>query len=267
MKGQREGRYFDALQIVLGTVVASSGLLLSHFGYLWGLTSPNPAELIGPAIFFASFLFVLLSFPLRGATESFARSVRTRFGAAIFAGYLAVHLLLYGFLLDEILTLSYGSALLAVPTTGVFVYTDVFYPPSLASMLFNLTYNPSIILTIPPFFSAALSAYSVAIALLIAILVVANASETRKVSRLCSLAKKARSYVLVPVLGIVLGASCCVSVAGLVSLYTLPLEVAGSISNDALVYYLTYFFLPAFAAVLLYLNLRSVRRASERLTR
>jgi hypothetical protein len=46
----------------------------------------------------------------------------------------------------------------------LFVYTDVFYPPSLTSVPWDLSYNPSILTTNPPVFSAALSFYSVAVA-------------------------------------------------------------------------------------------------------
>ncbi len=260
MKEPSQGRSLAALQIASGLAVAFYGVFLAYFGYLWGFASPNPAELLGPAFFFGGILFVLFALPLREAARSFLGSVRTRLGAAIFAGYLTVHLILYGFLLEEMLTLSFGSAALAVSTTGVFVYTDVFYPPSLTSALFDLTYNPSIIVTSPPVFTAALSFYSISVALVIAVLVVANVAETKKVGRLCSAGGRASSYVLVPVLGIVLGASCCLSVASLVSLYTLPLTLAADVSSSLLVYYITYFFLPAFAGAILYLNLLSVRR-------
>ena len=257
MDHSRQGRALVALQASVGVALAAFGGTLAYFGYLWGLTSSNPAELSGPVIFFAGLLLALFSVPLRAAVRPFARSVRTKLGGGVFVCYLAVHLVLYGFLLEEILTLSGWSAALAVPSSGIFVYTDVFYPPSLTSAVFNLSYNPSIMLNVLPFFSAALSAYSVAVALVIAVLVVANVAETKEVSRVCSSARKARSYVLVPALGVVLGASCCLSVAGLVSLYTLPLAAAAAVSSNATVYYLTYFFLPAFAAAVLYLNLRS----------
>ena len=266
MRGSRGSRELAIAQVLFGLAVASLGLGLTYFGYLWGSTSPNPGELFGPALFFGSVLFVLFSFPLRGAARTFGRSVRTKLGAAVFIGYLSAHLVLYGFLLEEILAASYGSAFLAVPTYGWYVYTDVFYPPSITSALFDLSYNPSILVTVLPVFTAAFSAYSVAVALVIAVLVVANVAETRKVARLCSLGKRARSYFLVPTLGIVLGASCCLSVASLVSLYTLPLSLAAAVSANALVYYVTCIFLPAFAAAILYLNLRAVRKIGDGLS-
>lgn len=260
MERPREGWSPTPLLALTGVAVASFGLSLAYFGYLWGLTSPNPAEIFGPVLFFVAILFILFAAPLRGALGSFAQSVKTLPGAVVFASYITAHLTLYGFLLEEILTLSYNSTILAVPSTGLFVYTDVFYPPSFTSALFDLSYNPSIVFTIRPVFSAALSVYSITIALVIAVLVVANMAETKKVAGLCSAARRARSYVLMPVLGIVLGASCCLSVAGLVSLYTLPLSLAAAFSSSALVYYVTYFFLPVFAAVILYLNFISVKR-------
>ena len=255
-----------ALQASPGVALALFGAILTYFGYLWGLASPNPAELSGPVIFFVAVLYVLFSAPLRGAAQIFSRSVRTKPGAGIFLGYLVLHLVLYGFLLEEVLALSGWTSALAVPSSGLFVYTDVFYPPSFTSAVFNLSYNPSIIFSVVPVFSSALSAYTISVALVIAILVVANVAETKKVSRLCSATRKARSYVLVPALGIILGASCCLSIAGLVSLYTLPLAVAAEVSSSTAVYYLTYFFLPAFAVAILHLNLRSTTKLSAGLS-
>lgn len=260
----KQGWARSALQLLPTVAVAASGVILTYFGYLWGLLSPNPAEVLGPLLFYAAAVFGLLTLPLRSAARAFARSIRTGLGMAVFAGYLAAHLILYGFLLEEILVASYGN-LLGTVTSGTYVFTDVFYPPSLTSVLFELSYNPSIVFNVSPMFTDTLSFYSIAVAFIIAMLVVANVAETRKIGKLCSPGKRARAFVLVPALGLVLGASCCLSVAGLVSLYTLPLAVTAELSSSITIYYVTYFLLPAFAVVILYLNLRSVEKAIDRL--
>lgn len=253
----------DTLHVLPGLAALCIGVVLSYAGYLWRMASPNPGELAGSLFFWSAVIYLLLVFPLRDATRDFAQSLRTRLGAGVFAGYLTIHLLLYGFLLEAILTFTYGSSLLAVSSPGLFVATDIFSPPSLASTLLDISYNPSIIFTDPPVFSAALSFYSISMALIIDVLVLANIGRMKELGRLCSVRKRARSFVLVPALGIILGASCCLSVAGLVSLYMVPLALATEFASSLLVYYITYFFLPAFAVVILYLNLRSVGRVSE----
>jgi hypothetical protein len=213
---------------------------------------------LGAVLFWYGVVFLLLTFPFREATRAFLAYVRRLYGAAVFVGYLAVHLILYGFLLEAILGSIYGSAALAV-LPGFLVTTDVFAPPSLLSAIFDLVYNPSIVITVQPIFSAALSLYSISVAVVIAILVVASIGKTLEISELCSMRKKARSFVALPVLGIVFGASCCLSVAGLISL---ALPSASLLPSSIWIYYATYFLFPAVAMVLLYLNLRSIERIS-----
>lgn len=251
-----------------GTVAAVAaicvGVALSYFGYLLPLNALNPAELLGSALFWGAVVYLVLGVLFRRAVGEFERAVRSRLGAAVFAGYLTAHLLLYGFVLEGIISATFGPSLLSVSQSTFLVTTDVFSPPSLLSALFDISYNPSITLAFEPVFSAALSFYSVAVALIIDVLVVASIGKTRELGRLCSARKRATSFVAVPALGILLGASCCLSVAGLVSLYTLPLAVASVLSASLPLYYVTYFVLPSFAIAVLYLNLRSVRGFASR---
>ena len=240
------------------------GLVLSYYGYIWAAPSVNPAELAGAFVFWAGFVSMLLVFPLRTVFLDFVRSLRTALGPAVFGAYLATHLLLYGFILEGIVTAIHGSQLLGVSTSTIFVYTDTFVPPSLISALLDLSYNPAIIFTFPPGFSAALSFYSISMAVVIAILVVANVKKTRELGNLCTTSKMARSFVLVPMVGIILGSSCCLSIAVLVSLY-LPVALADALASNLIVYYFTYFVLPAFAAAILYLNYVSVAKFSSTL--
>ncbi|MDG6937873.1 MAG: hypothetical protein JRN42_04960 [Nitrososphaerota archaeon] len=241
------------------------GLVLSYFGYIWAAPSVDPAELAGALVFWVGVVSILLAFPLRSVFLDFVRSLKTAMGPVVFVGYLASHLLLYGFLLDGIVTALQGPQLLGTSTPGLLVYTDTFVPPSLLSALLDLSYNPAIIFTYPPEFSAALSFYAIAMAVLIATLVVANVARTRELGKLCTTSKRARAYVLAPAVGIILGSSCCLSVAGVVSLFLLPAALADSLASNLTVYYFTYFVLPVFAAVVLYLNYVSVRKFSSAL--
>ncbi|MDG6942330.1 MAG: hypothetical protein JRN34_05345 [Nitrososphaerota archaeon] len=241
------------------------GLVLSYFGYIWAAPSVDPGELAGALVFWVAVVSMLLAFPLRAAFQDFVRSLRTAVGPAVFVTYLASHLLLYGFVLEGIVTAFQGPQLLGISTPGLLVYTDTFVPPSLFSALLDLSYNPAIIFTYPPEFSAALSFYSISMALIIATLVVANVVRTRELGKLCTVSKRARAYVLAPMVGIILGSSCCLSVAGVVSLFLLPAALADTLASNLVVYYFTYFILPVFAAVVLYLNYISVTKFSSTL--
>lgn len=245
--------------LFLGLAFLCLGVALSYFGYLWGDAPLNPGELLGSFLFWSGVVYLLLTFPFRRTFQAFSDSVRTSLGAGVFAGYLAVHLILYGFLLEVILASIFGSSYLAVSPV-FFASTNVFSPPSLTSAMLDLAYNPSIIVAIPPVFSAALSFYAISVALLIAFLVVASIGKTREISELCTKGKKARSYVLLPAVGIVFGASCCLSVAGLAGLVV---PSVAELTSVLWVYFAIYFLLPSIAVVLLYLNLRSIEGISS----
>jgi len=177
----------------------------------------------------------------------------------VFVLYLAIHLLLYGFVLDAALASVYGLGSFSTGSSFLLT-TNLFTPPSFTSLVFDVAYNPIIAVTAPPFFSAALTFYSVAVALIIAVLVVASIGKTRELSAIRKATGKARTFVILPALGIVLGATCCLSVAGLVSLAS---PTASLLNSTPSIYYTTYFLFPCLAMVILYLNLRSIERVSE----
>ena len=238
--------------------IACLGTALVGLGYSFGEVPFNLDEVVGPAVFWVAAVFFLLAVPFREAARIFSRSVRTSLGMAVFALYMAIHLVLYGFLFQAILATIYGVSSFAA-TAGFFVTTNLFSPPSLASVTFDIAYNPIIVMSAPPVFSTALSFYSVSVALVIAVLVVANIGRTRELSELRTTTGKARTFVLLPALGIVFGASCCLSVAGLISLAS---PAASVLTSSPWVYYVTYFLFPCIAVAVLYLNLRAMGRVS-----
>lgn len=229
-------------------------VLTSFFAYLWGAVSPNPAEVLAPTLFWYALSFLLIAYPLREAFQVFLRYVRTAYGAGVFALYLIVHVVLYGFLLESILV-SFFDRPFVSSSASVYVTTSVFAPPSVPNAVLGLWFNPWVTFTIPPILSDAVSFYSLAVAIIIAILIVANIGRTRELGNLCSSTMKSRTMVVFPALGIALGASCCLSVPILV---TVAAPSAVALSSSLWLYDATYFFFPPLAAVLLYLNFRSV---------
>lgn len=257
MKGGPENRVGRSLVVpVHGLVFVSLAVLTSFFAYLWGATSPNPAELLAPGFFWYALSFLLLAYPLREAFQLFRIYIRTVFGAGVFALYLFIHVVLYGFMLESILV-SFFDRPFVSSSVSVFLTTSVFAPPNLSNALLGLWFNPWLTITIPPVFSDALSFYSIAIAIIIAILIVANIGKTRELGKVCSTNLKSRSMIVFPALGIALGASCCLSVPILVAVAA-PSAVA--LSSSLWLYDVTYFLFPPLAVILLYLNLYSVDR-------
>jgi len=210
-----------------GFSVVALAVVSSYFAYLWGSVAVNPAEVLAPFLFWYGIAFLLLAYPLRPAFNIFTRQVRTAFGAAVFAVYLVIHIFLYGFLLEGILV-SFAGRELVSSATGLSIATTVFSPPSATNAFLALWYNPWITLTVPPLLSAALSLYSLVIAIVIDVLIVANIGRTRELGKVCSTGTRSRSMVLFPALGIALGASCCLSVPLLV---TVAVPTAAALSS------------------------------------
>ncbi len=215
----------------------TAGLVLSYFSVVWVSPSMNLVVIASAFVFWVGLVSILLTFPLRAVFLDFTRSLKTVLGLTVFVSYLATSLLLV--FLEGI----HGSQLLGVSTSSLYVYTDTFVPRSLVSALLKLSYNPAIIFTFPPGFLA-LSFYSISMAVVIAVLVVANVMKTRAPGKLYTAAsKRARSF-LVLITG---SASSSVSLAGV-------------FASNLIVYYFTYFVLPAFAVVILYLLYVSLSR-------
>lgn len=235
-------------------------IVTSFFAYLWGSASPNPAELLAPGLFWYAVAFLLFTYPLRDAFDAFRKYIKTVLGAGVFALYLALHVVLYGYMLESILVSFFDEPFVS-SATRIFVTTSVFAPPTLANAILGLWYNPWITVTIPPSFDDALSFYSIAIALVIAVLIVANIGKARELGKLCSTTLRSRTMVIFPALGIVLGASCCLSIPVLI---VLAGPGAAVLSSTLWLYDLTYFLFPPFAVILLYANIRAVDKIAAR---
>ncbi len=241
MKTNTDSRVGRSLALpVHGLVFIGLAVVTSFFAYLWGATSPNPAELLAPCLFWYAVALLLFAYPLREGFQLFRVYIRTAVGAGVFALYLAIHILLYGFMLESILVSAFDKPFVS-GSANVYLTTSVFAPTSLANALWGLWFNPWITITIPPLFSDALSFYSLTIAIVIAILIVANIGKTRELGRVCSATLRSRSMVLFPALGIVLGASCCLSVPVLI---VLAGPGVAALSSSLWLYDATYLPLP-----------------------
>jgi len=250
----------DAALAFQGLAFLVIGIALSYSAFVWGAAALNIAALVGSVLFWYAVVLLLFTFPLRRTLRMFLLHIRRPLQVVAFTSYLVIHLFLYGFLLDAILSVLYGAPSQSV-TPSIFVTTNVFNPPSLLSALLDLAYNPSITLMITPVLNAVLSLYGVSVALVIGVLFVANIGKTRELGRICTAWNRARSLVVLPAVGVVLGASCCLSVPFLLAV-ALP---SFAVLNSVLwVFYATYFLFPPFAIAVLCLNLHAIERISAK---
>ncbi|MDG6988376.1 MAG: hypothetical protein JRN21_03520 [Nitrososphaerota archaeon] len=232
----------------VSAVLMAAGVFISFYAYFTPPAVLNPYQAAGSAVFWGgAFLFGALL--LSGQFRAGGRYVRTKTGAVIGAVYFTAHLLLYGFLLEWILVEAYRISPF-VSSSFAFVTTDVLYPATLANVLLADAFSPSIALQFPPIYGASLSLFAIFMAVVIDILVLANVAKVKEIGAGSWLAKS-RAYAAMPLAGIVLGASCCMSLPALLSLVSPSLADAAS---SSWAFYVAYFVFPLLAVVVLKLN-------------
>ncbi len=214
-------------------------------------SSPNYFlySLLGNLIFWISLVIILYKTVLFNAF-SYIRKNFTRTTLAIFGVYLSIHYFVYSIALEKILTGIYGQLFL-VNSPFFTVTATHFYPSSLYATFINLIFNPSIVAGIPPDYYIELSFYAIFMGFIIATLVTANII---RVIRMAGFLKRAKVILLAPLLGVIGGGSCCISIPILLATAIPAANVLffTSIGNSAL--FLAYVILPPLTAVGLKLN-------------
>ncbi len=205
-------------------------------------------------IFWALILVMVFGVILRNAFLSFLGVLRRRMWARILLpSYLLVHLLVYGLVLERILVSIFGRPDYNV---GQYVFVQpggAFYPHTLFNALIQLTLNPSIILFLPPFYGIELTLFSFSSAIIISVLIVVH---LERLSVCADTIRKAGGSVLYPLIGVVGGASCCISLPGIFLDFT---PLASSILLVPLwvdVLNVLYYLLPVTVIALLALTLK-----------
>ena len=158
---------------------------------------------------------------------------------AIFSTYLSIHYFVYSIALERLLTSIYGE-LFRISSPFLTFSVSYFYPPGPYTFLINLIFNPSIVIGFPPNYYLELSFYSVIMGFLI------DGVVTTTILRVLEIYKKVRirAIIIPPILGVLAGGSCCVSIPVILAtaipaanvLFFLP------IGNTAL--FLAYILLP-----------------------
>jgi hypothetical protein len=202
----------------------------------------------------------VILYPLREITLLFVKYVRTIRGALVFVSYLAVHLFLYGLLLEGILIYLSNDPQLIYQSSLSFT-SILAYPVSVASILGDFAFNPSLNFSIPPSYSFALSLYSVGIAFVVAVLVVTNVMKVSEISDACTINQRSRAFIVLPALGVIGGAACCISLPFLISL---AVPAAAILSNSIGAYYLAYLGFPLATAIALKYNMDSTVRIASK---
>jgi hypothetical protein len=239
------------------------GVFFCFGAYQFPLLPLNYPQVVGSFLFWAGAFVLVVAFLLGSAPRLAFRYAKSPGGLLVGGAYLAFHILLYGFILEGILVTLYGSPPFATSPLAFFS-TELLYPASLVNAVLGITYSPSITVLVPPFYEASLSLFSIFAALVIDVLILANVGEVVRIGSFKAAAVKARAYIVMPLTGIALGASCCMSIPVLLSIADPALT---ALSSLVWVFYLTYYAFPILAAVVLKLNLdlatKTVARATQ----
>ena len=237
--------------------------MLSYLAYYNPPYAFNPYQAAASSIFWAGAFILLGTHGLRSAFSIAAKYVRTVQGAAIASVYLVAHLFLYGFILEGILVSAYGVPPF-INSAFAYVASNMLYPVSILNAVTGLAFSPNVTLLLPPIFDISLSSFSIFAAIVIDALIVANVAKTREIGSTVSLTEKSRAYLLMPLTGIILGASCCMSLPFLLSIISPSLT---ALQNLIWVFYVTYFVFPPAAALVLKANLELATRIESNGTR
>lgn len=249
------------------TAIASFGLvasfLIGYFSYFQAVSSPfNGSLAFASLLFWSVVLGICFFFPLRRAFRAFLGYIKTLRGIAVYVVYTSLHLLVYGIILETIVAFLYPYFWDVHVQSGIVLSSQPLYPLTGLTLLGNFFFNPNIAALVPPIFDVSLSLYSIALAVIIGILVQVNIMRTIELRNTCSLARKSTTFIALPVIGVVGGASCCLSLPLFVTLLAAPTASLASPSIIA-AYFLTYFLFPPGTAIILKLNLDSINRLKK----
>lgn len=191
------------------------------------LTLPEVVADVLLVLFWIVVMVLVLRVLLRRVMQSFVRTLsEKRWAQILFPVYLAVHLLVYGIVLERIIVLTAGPPPFSFGAQAYIEFNYFFTPHTLLNALLQITQNPGIVVIIPPYYGVTLGPFALFSALLIGILVTVHIDRLIKLS---ARLRRAGGSIIYPVVGIVGGASCCIS---------LP-DIAASASPFAVVIFTT----------------------------
>jgi hypothetical protein len=243
------------------SLAASLAAFIIFYSVTGSVYISNTASLIATAssiIFWVYLLAFVLMLPLKEGYSLFVEGIRKSSMKLLFVLYLAIHLVIYGVFLELILESIY-----AYPLAGqnslfrIFLAGNyAFYPHSIATVMEVLTLNPSISVLFPRALGVALGPFAVFSAVIIDVLVVANVNLLLKLSK--TLLKFGGSIAL-PAVGVIGGASCCLSIPSLLAIASPTIAAFLYLPVGILIQNILYYGLPLIVIIILALNLKTLK--------
>jgi hypothetical protein len=247
------------LILIISSLSIASSAPMAYFAYFEaGRSAFNFYEVLSSFMFWVPVVSLVLRFLLRSTIELFLQYIRTLRGKLIFVSYVTVHLILYGLLLEMIL--HYAYKLPATVTQPSVYFGSTLYPGSVSAIITSFGFYPNISILIPPSFYSVWSFYSISLALIIGVLVVTNVMRVLDLGKISAPAQKARTFVLLPLTGVIVGATCCLSFPVLILLAS---AFATILPNSLAAFLIAYFVLPCATAVVLKYNVEATNKMAN----
>lgn len=217
------------------------------------------APTLAAAVFWASLVALVLAYPLRDAFSAAAEGLKKRRRLAfVVPAYLSFHMFVYGILLERLLVWVFGVGDASANGFGVFIsLTYVYHPANAWNALLTLTVEPSIVVLVPPYYSLALGPFAMAMGVVITVLVAAG---LHLLGQLGGGLKKVGGSIAIPVVGVVGGASCCLSIPVLLEYFSPAVQAAALTPAGSLALNALYYGLPTAVAVALKLAVDGLGR-------
>ena len=246
--------YFELFSLTL----LSTSFLLGIYGFFAGSRLLYEVfEGVSSIVFWSSIVSLVFLFPLRNVASLWSKYAKRLVGALIFVSYLAVHLTLYGLNLDYLVAYSYGIRSIVTQLSSSVEFVQMSHV-SFISIFINLGFNPTVDILVPPAYVLSFTSYTISMAFVIAILVVANVMRVREIGRIRN-SKMSQALVLLPALGVIGGILCCLLHPFLI---ILSVPVNSIMTSSEIAYYSAYFALPIVTVIVLKYNLDLMHKIS-----
>ena len=216
--------------------------------------SPNYSlyVIFGNILFWLSTLMLLFRTGLKLVFNYLSRNINGK-GYAIYGTYLTIHYVVYSIALERLLTAIYGQ-LFSISSSFVSFNVSPYYPGGLYAALVNLLFNPSIAIGFPPNYYLELTFYSIAMGFIIGGIVTATILRVLDMSRFV----KIRAILLAPLLGVIAGGSCCVSIPILIASAIPAANFLLLVPSGGLALFLAYILLPPVTATALAFHFKTL---------
>ncbi|BCU68938.1 hypothetical protein [Stygiolobus caldivivus] len=208
--------------------------------------------IFGNFLFWSSLLSLLFKSALKGVFNYLTRNITGK-GYVIYGIYLTFHYVVYSIALERLLTAIYGQ-LFSISSSFVSFNVSPYYPGGPYATLINLLFNPSLALGFPPNFFLELTFYSISMGFLIGGIVTATILRVLDMSKFI----KVRAILVAPVMGVIAGGSCCVSIPLILATAIPAANVLLFVPSGETALFLAYIFLPPVTTLALALHFRTL---------